>query len=206
MSPSGRFLVLSTASNSFQTRGDDFLCLYDVDTSKTIRLHLVERLDYFEAKYQFVKDEMELIAFIPCCIHGISTMNVLVWSDLQSDPLLRRYGQLKLDDTISPLQIHVNNDESSALMVTESRVLQHVDFRTKLRFPDAPDVNDDYPCTISQVSKDGVRWALLRYGQKKAQLQMTDVLSAKSSIHKLNLELPPCNEPRSRVASFSPDL
>ncbi len=92
VSPIGRFLVLSTAPGSFQTRGDDFLYLYDVDTSKNIRLYLVERLDYFEAKYQFVKDEMELIAFIPSCIHSISTMNVLVWSDLQSDPLLRRYG------------------------------------------------------------------------------------------------------------------
>ena len=206
VSPSGRFLVLSTAPSSLQTRGDDFLYLYDVDTSKTIRLPLVERLDYVEAKYQFVKDEMELIAFFPCDVHGISTMNVLVWSDLQSNPLLRRYGQLKLDDTISLLQIHINNDESSALMVPKSRVIQRVELRTKIRFPDAPDVNDDYPCTISQVSKDGVRWALLRYGQTKAQLQMTDVLSTKSSIHRLSLELPPCNEPRSRVASFSPDL
>ncbi len=91
-------------------------------------------------------------------------------------------------------------------MVSERKVIHHVEIRTKIRFPDAPDVNDDYSCIISQVSKDGVRWALLRYGQKKAQLQMTDVLSAKSFIHKLNLELSPCKEPRSRVASFSPDL
>ena len=206
VSPSGRFLVLSTAPNSFQTRGDDFLCLHEVDTSKSIQLTLVKRLDYIKAKYQFMKDETELIVFVPCYIHGIPTINVSVWSDLQSDPLLRSYGQLKLDDPISPLQIHVNSDESSALMVLESRVIQRVEFSNNIEFPDAPDVNDDYPCTISQVSKDGVRWALLRYGQNKAQLQMTNVLSTRGSIHRLNLELSPCNEPHSRVASFSPDL
>ena len=208
VSPSGRFLVLSTARDSSLPtgRGDEFLHLYDVNTSETVQLPFVERLDYWEAKYQFVKDEMELIVFISCRIHGISTMNVLVWSDLQSDTLLRRYGQLKMDYRISPHQIHVNNDESSALMVSGSRVIQRVEFRTQVRFPDAPDVNDDYPCTISQVSKDGVRWALLSYGQNKAQLQMTDVSSAKGPIHRLDLELSPCDEPHSRAARFSPDL
>ena len=206
VSPSGRFLVLSTASDSIHTRGDDTLYLYDVNTSKNIQLPLVERLDYFEAKYQFAKDEMELIAFIPCRIHGITTMNVFVWRELQSNPLLSNYGQLKLNDTIDPLPIHVNNDEPSALMVLESRVIQRVEFCTKILFPDAPNVIDDYPCAISQISKDGVRWAELRYGQRKAQLQTTDVSSAEISIHRLDLELSPCNEPRSRVVSFSPDL
>ena len=67
-------------------------------------------------------------------------------------------------------------------------------------------MNDDYPCTISQISKDGVRWALLKYGQGKAQLQMTDVSAAKGPIHRLELELSPCDEPHSLAASLSPDL
>ena len=207
VSPSGRFLVLSSARvSSARRRGDECLCLYDVDNCETVQLPFVERLVYWRAKYHFMKDETELIVFIRCDIHGISMINVLVWSNLQSDPLLRSYGQLKLDDTLSPQQIHVNNDESSALMVFESMIIQRVEFRNQVRFPDAPDVNDNYPCTISRVSKDGARWALLRYGQDKAQLQMTDVSSAKGPIHRLDLELHPCDEPHIRAASFSPNL
>ena len=207
VSPSGRFLVLSSARlSSVSERGDEFLYLYDVDTRKTVQLPFVERLGYRDAKYQFMKDETEFIVFISCDIHGVSTMNVLVWSGLQSDPLLRRYGQLKLHHEVTPQQIYVNNDESSALMVSEDMVIQHVEFRTQVRFPDAPDVNDDYPCSICEVSKDGARWALLRYGQFKAQLQITDVSSAKGPIHRLDLELSPCDEPHSRAASFSPNL
>ena len=100
VSPSGRFLVLSNAEIGV---ADEALYLYDVETSKNIRLPFVERLIYWEAKYQFMKDEMELIVFISCQIYGIETMNVFVWSDLQSDPLLIRYGQLKLVDNLSPL-------------------------------------------------------------------------------------------------------
>ncbi len=203
VSPSGRFLVLSNAEIG---GADEALYLYDVETSKSIRLPFVERLTYWQAKYQFMKDEMELIVFISCQIHGIETMNVFVWSDLQSDPLLRRYGQLKLVDNLSPLQIHVNDDESSALMISENRIIQRVEFRTQVIFPDAPNVNDDYPCTISQVSKDGVHWALLKYGQIKAQLQITDVSAAKGPIHMLEFELSPCDEPRSLAVSLSPDL
>ena len=205
VSPSGRYLVLS--SNWTSTgQGDQFLYLYDVDTGGNIQLPFFERLRYMKAKYQFVKDEMELIVFIPCIIRDLSTMNVLVWSDLQSDPSLKSYGQLKLDSGIKLHQIHINKNESSALMVSESGVIQRVELRTQVGFPDAPDVDHDYPCTISQVSKDGVRWALLRYGENKAQLQMTDVSSAKSCIHRLDLELSPYDEPRSRAVAFSPDI
>ncbi len=91
-------------------------------------------------------------------------------------------------------------------MILENRVIQRVEFCTQVIFPDAPDVNDDYPCTISQVSKDGVRWALLKYGQNKAQLQITDVSAAKGPIHRLELELSPCDEPQSLAVSLSPDL
>ena len=212
VSPSGRFLVLSPDCDIIGTgRGDEYLSLYDVSTSKTVRLPFVERLkhhEYNEAKYHFMKSERELIVFIGCWIHGVCTMNVSVWSDLQSQPVLRSYGQLRseLNYTIEPHQIHVNDDESSALMVSEDMVIHHVEFRTQVTFPDAPDINDDYPCTISQVSTDGVRWALLRYGQNKAQLQMTNVSAARGPIHKLDLELSPCDEPHLLAARFSPDL
>lgn len=59
-------------------RGDQFLNLYDVDTVGNIQLPFFQRLEYTEAKYQFVKDEMELIVFIPRLIRGIFTMKVLI--------------------------------------------------------------------------------------------------------------------------------
>lgn len=59
-------------------RGDQFPNLYHVDIGENIQLSFVERLKNTEAKYQFVKDEMELIFFIPRLIRGISTMKVLV--------------------------------------------------------------------------------------------------------------------------------
>ena len=206
VSPSGRFLVLSPNFDTIWTgRRDEFLYLYDVSTSETVLLPFIGRLDYFEAKYHFMKNEMELIVFIGCWIHGVCTMNVLVWSDLQSHPVLRSYGQLKVG-FIEPHQIHVNHDESSALMVSGDMVVHRVDFRTQVTFPDSSDLNDDYPCTISQVSKDGASWALLRFGQNKAQLQITDVSAARGPIYRLDLELSPCDKPHLLVARFSPNL
>lgn len=205
VSPSGRYLVLSSNRMSFNS-GDEFLYVYDCDTSETVQLPFVERLDYWEIKYHFVKDETELIVFIPCLVSGIPTMNVFVWSNLQSDPLLKSYGQLKLDSEISPLLIHINKDKFSALMVSGKGVIQRVDFRTQVRFPDAPDVSDDFPCTISQVSKAGTHWALLSYGQNTAQLQMTDLSSANGPIHRLDLDLSFWDEPYSRAVTLSPDL
>lgn len=207
VSPSGRFLVLSTSiRRDPKWRGDEFLYLYDVDINETIQLPFVQRLQYWEAKYQFASDETELVAFIPCHGHVTNTMKVFVWTDLQSDPLLRSYGQVKLDDLIEPQQIHVNDDEISALIVSEDRVVQRVEFRTHVTFPDTPDVNNDYQSSVSRVSKDGIRWAMLRWGQSKVRVQMTDVSAAKGPIHRLDLELFPCEEPYFPAASLSPDL
>ena len=207
VSPSGRFLVLSAAHDSLPTGiKDEFLVLYDVDTSETVQLPFDEQLDSFAAKYQFVKNEMELIVFFSCQIHGQHAMNVLVWSDLQSHPFLRSHGKLKLIDILAPHQIHVNDDESSALVVLESRVIQRVEFHTQVTFPDAPDVNGGYPCTFSQVSKDGIRWAQLKYGQDRAQLQMTNVSATGGPIHKLDLALTRYDEPQTQEATLSPDL
>lgn len=207
VSPSGRFLVLSTDLHwDPKTSGDEFLYLYDVDTNETNQLPFVQRLGYWEAKYQFARDETELIAFVPCQSYGIATMNVFVWTDLKSDPLLRSYGQLKVEDTILPQQIHVNEDKISALMVLKNKVVQRVEFRTQVTFPDAPDVNNDFPRFISRVSKDGIRWAMLRYGRNNGQVQMTNVSAAIGPIHRLDLEWFPCEEPHFPVASLSPDL
>ena len=206
VSPSGRFLVLSPSYDTIQTeKGDEYLYLYDVSTSETVLLPFVEPMEYYQAKYHFMKNERELIVFIGCSIHGVGTMNVLVWSDLQSHLVLRSHGQLKVG-FIEPEQIHVNHDESSALMVSGDMVVHRVDFRTQVTFPDSSDLNDDDPCTMSQVSKDGVRWALLKYGNNRAQLQLTDVSAARGHIHRLDLELSPCGQPHLLVASFSPNL
>ena len=205
VSPSGRFLVLSP--ETFTSSGSDSLHLYDVGTSKTLLLPFVGELDIAAAKFHFNKNEMELIMFIVGRTHGISTVNVLVWKDLQSHPLLKGHGELKSEDyKILRYQIHINADECSAHMVSKTRVIQRVDFRTQVTFPDAPDVGDDYPCTISQVSKDGVRWARLDYGQSKARLQMTDLSDARSSILKLDLELSASDDPNLRAVAFSPNL
>ena len=206
VSPSGRFLVLSPNNDMIPSgRGDEYLYLYDVDTSETVLLPFAERLRYYVAKYHFMKNETELIVFISCSIHDVFTMNVFVWSNLQSDLVLRGYGQLKVG-FIESHQIHVNDDESSALMVSEDMVVHRVDFRNQVTFPDSSDLNDDYPCTISQISKDGACWALLRFGQNKAQLQITDVSAARAPFYRLDLELSPCDEPHLIPASFSPNL
>ena len=204
VSPSGRYLVLSGDYTS--NTGEEFLHLYDVHRSETIRLPFFERMHYASAKYQFMKDETELIVFIMGNFDRIFPMTVSVWSDLQSDPSLKSYSTFKTDYRIEPSQIHVNMNESTALMVSKNRVIQRVQLRPCVKFPDAPDWNDDYPYTISQVSKDGGRWALLRYGETKAQLQMTKISYAKGPIQKLDLELSPRNEPYAPVATFSPDL
>lgn len=210
VSPSGRFLILSRPSFSsiFTSKGDEFLQLYDVSTSETLLLPFAKKLDYYEAKFHFKKNKMELIMFTGCWTHSMYTTNVLVWRDLQSYPLLKSYGELKSESDcyIWTYNIHINGDECSALMVSEKRVIQRVDFRTQVTFPGAPDVDDDYPCTISQVSKDGVRWAQLRHGQSKARLQMANLSDAGSPIYKLDLELSTCDEPDLRAVSFSPNL
>ena len=205
VSPSGRFLVLLPDFNSiFTTRGHDSLHLYDVSTGETLLLPFIKELDCVEAKFHFNKNETELMMFSVGWTHGMSTVYILVWRDLQSHPLLKGYGELKSD--LSPYQIHINADECSALIVSEKFVIQRVDFRDQVTFPGAPEVDDDYPCTLSQISKNGVRWAQLRYGQSKARLQMTDLSDTRSSIHKLDLELPICDEPDLRAVSFSPNL
>lgn len=67
VSPSGRFLALSPDYDIIGTgEGDEFLSLYDASTSETVRLPFVERLNYHEAKYNFMKNERELIVFIGC--------------------------------------------------------------------------------------------------------------------------------------------
>ena len=206
VSPSGRFLVLSPDYDTIRTgKGDEYLYLYDVSTSETVLLPFVEPLCYYQAKYHFMKNERELIVFIGCWTHGVCTMNVLIWSDLQSHLMLRSHGQLKVG-SIEPQRIHVNHDESSALMVSGDMVVHRVDFRTQVTFPDSSDLNDDYPCTISQVSKDGACWALLKFGQNKAQLQRTDLSAARGPIYSLDLELSPCDEPHLLVTSFSSNL
>lgn len=111
-----------------------------------------------------------------------------------------------MDPGIGLSQVHVNKNESSALMISKTTVIQRVELRTQVEFPDAPDLNDDYPWTTSKVSKDGIRWALLSYGENKAQLQMTDLSSAKGPVHSLDLELSPYDRPHSREVAFSPDL
>ena len=206
VSPSGRFLVLSSDHDTISTgRGDEYLYLYDVSTSETVQLPFVERLSYYGVKYHFMKEETELVVFIGCWIHGVYMTNVLVWSDLQSHPVLRGHGQLNVGPLV-PHQIYVNDDEPSALMVSEDMVVHRVDFRTQVTFPESSDLHDDYPCSISQISKDGARWALLNYGQSKAQLQITDVSAASGPIRRLDLELSPCDEPHLLVADFSPNL
>lgn len=206
VSPSGRFLVLSSDYNRLRTgTGDEYFYLYDVSSSETVLLPFVGRLNYGEAKSHFMKNETELVVFIGCWIHGVCMMNVLVWSDLQSDPVLRSHGKTNVG-FIEPQQIHVNDDESSALMVSKDMVVHRVDFHTQVHFPDSSDLNDNDPCTISQVSNDGACWALLKYGQNKAQLQIADVSAAKGPIYRLDLELSPCDEPHLLVTGFSPNL
>ena len=206
VSPSGRFLVLSPDYDTIRPgKGDEYLYLYEVSTSETVLLPSVGPMNYSQAKFHFMKNEMELIVFTQCWVRGSSTMSVLVWSDLQSHLVLRSHGKLKVG-FVYPHHIHINHDESSALIVSEDRVIHRVDFRTQVTFPDSSDLNDDNPCTKSQVSKDGVRWALLKYGKNKAQVQITNVSAARGHIHRLDLELSPCDEPHLLVASFSPNL
>ena len=208
VSPSGRFLVLSPSKCMSTASGDDSLHLYDVSTSETLLLPFVEKLQYYGAKFHFKKNEMELIMVTAGRTHSMYTMKVLVWMGLQSYPLLKTYGELKSESDcyIPACKIHINADECSALMVSENRVIQRVDFRNQVTFPGAPYVDDDYPFTISQVSKDGARWAQLRYGQSKGRLQMTDLSNARSPFYKLDLELSTCDEPHFRAVSFSPNL
>ena len=81
--------------------GDEYLYLYDVSISETVLLSFVEHLSYYRVKYRFMKKETELVVLIGCWIYGVYMMNVLVWSDLQSNPVLKGHGQLNVGCVIS---------------------------------------------------------------------------------------------------------
>ena len=70
-------------------------------------------------------------------------------------------------------------------------------------FPDALDVNDDYPFSLSFISKAAVQCALLGYGQHKAHIQLIEFTLSKATIRRLDLTWKSRNN---LTVMLSPDL
>ena len=98
---------------------------------------------------------------------GIPTINVMVWGNLGTEPKLQSYGCLKIDSPTPGNQIWMNRNEASAQMVLNDKTVQRIQPGAEVVFPDALDVNDDYPFNLSFISKARVQCALLSYGQHK---------------------------------------
>lgn len=75
-----------------------------------------------------------------------------------------------------------------------------------ISFPDAADVSDDYPWTLSAVSNDGVRLACVSYGRKRGQVQTMGLASAKGTVRQFDLAWSSCEEPELLTVGLSPDL
>jgi hypothetical protein len=156
------------------------------------------------AKYHFSKDETKLIVFSLSYVGGISVLTVLVWDNLPTERRLYSHAKLRIGSFIGPSQIVVHKDEKSALFVTESLRIQRVELGEVVSFPEADDMNDEYPHSFSSVSADGRMWASVSYGPFKGQVQLVD-LDLCTAVRRLELEWTPCNSGLV-VVGLSPDL
>lgn len=174
ISPTGRYLVLDVP-DFFSTPKpeEEILYLHDTNSNETVELRLHEPLDYLHGKFHFSRHETRLIAFLL----GRSAMNVLIWDFLTTAPKLMRHAKCDLTSIIWPAQICVHKAADSAVIVTETRSIERIEFGDEIKFLDANKVNDDYPHRYSTVSRDSSHWALVSYGRKGGKVQIINMMS-----------------------------
>ena len=156
LSPSGRFLVLGSNRLHDTNAVDDSLFVVDIEVNNIIELPFAEPMFYRFSKFHFLSNEMTLIAFILTQDDGQNVINVLVWENYVTLPKLTRHGKIKINHWMNPYHIYVNKDDDSALMVSDVRTIQPIEFGGEVSFPNAACTNGDYPRTLSFASEDGV--------------------------------------------------
>lgn len=200
VSSSGRYLVLrgvqqdTTMFNHVTNFEERILFIYDTNSNKTIELALPEPLDHLEAKFHFSRHETRLIAFF--FGRFPTTINVLIWDSLSTAPRLTSHASLCLSSPIGPQQIHVHKAATSAVMVTETRLIQRIELGDEIIFPDTNNLIDDYPRILSTISRDCSHWALVNYGQKSGKVQIMDLLSPDTPARHFDLEWSQSDLPR----------
>ena len=172
VSSSGRYLVLERPIDSFgKTIEEEALYVYDTKLNETLELPFPKPLDYFEGKFEFSQDETRLIAFMV----GRKNLTVIIWDCLGPGPKLSSHASLDMDQNINSLGIYVHKAATSAVIATGTRIIQRIELGDRIKFLDARDTIDDYPCKISTVSRDGSHWASVSYGRNGGKVQIIDL-------------------------------
>ena len=217
VSPTGRYLVLSDLSTVLCGRemhfggdmefGDESLSLYDTEFDRIVELPYDEQVCYWKARFFFSKEETELTLFVPWKDPLFPFLHLAVWTNFATGPELKTCGKLALDKEIKTrLQIHVNKNCTSALMITNARIIQRIEFGTSINFLDVVDVSNEYPCSRLFISRNGTRGAFLSYGRKKARLQLLHLTPNKTPARLLDLTWSPCDNPSCLLIEASSDL
>ena len=208
LSPSGRYLVLSRFHDRYLVKVDQFQ-LYDIETSTLICLPFQRSLNFTgAAKFHFREDGQTIIAFVPSWTFGLWVINVFVWDIFERQPNLQCDGKLMTGSQshTKPFQFHVNNDETSALIVSETRSIQRIEVGTVVAFPNAPDVNEDFPYNQFFIAHDGQHLASLNYGKDIGHLQIFQIGTVEKSCRKMNLRWSVSRNPEPLCIAMSPDL
>ena len=191
VSPSGRYLVLdSVIGTDMNDLGDGALYVYDTESSETIELPFSERLQYWGAQFQFSRHETRLIAFLRGQGAGAQLLFVKIWDCLATTPRLTSHTKFCVGYTSLPQTIHIHKAGNSAVGVSSTKSIQRIELSNEIKFLDAVDVTENYPCEISTTSSDGSHVAFVKYGGGGGQVQIMDLTSLQAPARRLKLERP----------------
>ncbi len=186
VSPTGQYLVLGEAETELTVKlEEEVLYLYDTKSNETIELRLPQPLNYHMGEFLFSRDETRLTAFLDGRFTGLT---VIVWDCLGSTPRVTSHAALHTEELIVHGQIHVNKTATSAVIVTRTRSIQRIEIGDTISLRDASKIVDDYPRTLSVISRDGSHWALVSYGRNGGKVQIIDLISPNAPACHFDLE------------------
>ena len=209
VSPSGLYLVLGKPLADYRPIDDDIIYLYNTDSNKTIELRLPEPLVIWQSNFHFSSHDTRLILFLP---QGPGGLRVMIWDCLATQPRLRSFAYLRQNSSIDRDQIHVNKAADSAVIVTDKKFIQRIELGDEIKFPDEIQVIDDYPHRLSNISRDGVYWGLVSYGQNSGKVQIINLMSHNAPARRFDLDWSQSDIPNVLAQdcclpiSLSPDL
>ena len=187
VSLTGLYLVLGEpfVDENERQPEDDALYLYNTDSNETTELRLPEPLEYCNGKFHFAHHETKLFAFLPAQFGGL---RVIIWDCLATHSRLRSFAYLGQASFIDRHQIHVHKAANSAVIVTDTNLIQRIELSDEIKCPDENTVIDDYPHRLSKISRDGMRWVLVSYGQNCGKVQIIDITSHNAPARRFDLD------------------
>ena len=206
VSPTGRYLVLRASYMLFKPE-ENVLYLYDTHSDKTIELSFPKSLSYVYSKYCFSRNETRLVAFL---IDQFLT--VIIWDHITDTPRLTSDAALWLGLPIWRSQIYVPMTAASAVVVTNSRSITRIELGDCVKFHNASKFMDDYPYSLSAISRDCSHLAWVIHGQIDGKMQIIDLTSPAAPARHLDLEWSQSDIPevlaqgKNVPMAFSPDL